>query len=146
MAARGSCEKNGSTASDPACAQAMRTYPWGEDTPTCSYAVMADGSGAGCGTNATWAVGSLPAGDSPYGLHDMAGNVWEWTRDWYGATYYGSSPTADPVNAAIGKDRPDRGGSFFGVAVPLRARYRDYRDPSVVADGAIGFRCSRAWP
>jgi formylglycine-generating enzyme required for sulfatase activity len=40
---------------------------------------------------ATTAVGSYPSGASPYGVHDMAGNVWEWVADWFDATYYTSA-------------------------------------------------------
>ena len=75
MAARGSCEKNGKAATDDAgCKAAMRTYPWGEQAPSCTYTIMSDG-GVGCGANTTAVVGSKAAGDSPYGAHDIAGNV-----------------------------------------------------------------------
>ncbi len=144
MAARGSCEKNGSSASDPACAQAMRTYPWGEAMPTCSYAVMFDGSNDGCGTNATWAVGSRTAGDSPYGVHDMAGNVWEWNRDWYSP--YGSSAVMDPLGSDTHIFRILRGGGFEQNDISaLSADYRDHNYPNV-AGAENGFRCSRAYP
>ena len=137
MAARGSCEKNGSTAGDAGCAAAMRTYPWGETTPTASYAVF--------NTSSTAAVGSLPAGDSPYGLHDMAGNVWEWTRDWYSASYYVSSPATDPYDSASASNRVYRGGGFYDVAVNLRAGNRDLGHPSDASPG-IGLRCMRSFP
>ena len=144
MAARGSCEKNGSTAGDAGCASAMRTYPWGEAAATCSYAVMSDGGKLGCGTNTTWAVGSKPAGDSPYGLHDMAGNVWERTRDWYGT--YSPESAVDPVGPGSASSRVSRGGCFgYDAAGLLRAGIRSDGPPS----GAfynLGLRCVRAYP
>ena len=61
-----------------------RTYPWGEELPTCEYVVMKDEDGAdGCGTWSTWEVWSKVKGVSPYGGHDMAGNVFEWTDTWW---------------------------------------------------------------
>ena len=144
MAARGSCEKNGSTASGPACAQAMRTYPWGEATADCNHAVMNNGT-YGCGSNATWAVGSKsPAGDSPYGLKDMAGNVWEWNRDWYAAPYT-AGDQVDPVGPGSASGRVNRGGSFNNDVVYLRAGYRSYVSPSA-AYSDLGLRCSRSFP
>src|SRR5208337_2577808 len=65
-----------------------RAYPWGNDSPTCSLANFAFCVGD------TSAVGSHPAGASPYGALDMAGNVWDWINDWYDANYYESSPTS----------------------------------------------------
>ena len=138
MAARGSCEKNGSAADDAGCAAAMRTYPWGEAVASASYAVMT-------GSWATAAVGSKPAGDSPYGLHDMAGNVWEWSRDWYGEKYYSSSPATDPLNSVSDSYRVGRGGSRYIDAVSLRAGFRTYDTPSD-ADDYLGMRCMRSSP
>ena len=55
-------------------------------------------------------VGTIPAGDSPYGVHDMAGNVAEWTRDWYGS--YPAGDQIDPGGIASGIAKVQRGGSF----------------------------------
>jgi formylglycine-generating enzyme required for sulfatase activity len=140
MAARGSCEKNGSTAGDPACATAMRTYPWGEVTATCSFAVMDGNGGWGCGTNATWPVGQKAAGDSPYGLHDMAGNVCEWSRDWQ-ATYPGEAQT-DPVGPDA-SNRVYRGGGIYAVAGYLRSGNREPDAPSA-SYSDLGLRCVRS--
>lgn len=123
-------------------------YPWG-DTLDCNYAVWNDGNattGQGCIGNFTMAVGSKPLGKNGYGLFDMAGNVWEWTADWYDEGYYSTSPTANPLGPAGGFDRVLRGGGFWGGgAVNHRASRRVGNDPSY-ADHGLGFRCSRSFP
>lgn len=119
-----------------------RKYPWGNETATCDYAVMDDG-GDGCGTDSTWEVcGKSPAGDSPYGLCDMSGNVWEWVSDWYGSGYYADSSSVNPTGPVSGPYRVRRGGSFVSDAGYLRASYRDYVDPSY-AYYVLGVRCCR---
>ncbi len=119
-----------------------RTYPWGETTPTCSQAVFNEGSGQGCGLGSTWPVGSKPLGDSPYGLHDMAGNAYEWVNDWYSATYYSVSPAANPSGPASGTEKVLRGGSWLFGADNLPTTIRPGFDPSL-SDTDIGFRCAR---
>jgi len=122
-----------------------RTYPWGNQEATCQYAVMNDGSGTGCGQGKTWPVGNKPAGASPYGALDMAGNVWEWGADWYGADYYSRSPARNPVGPDSGQYRVLRGGSWGGSwngdQDSVRAAYRGRYDPSNARD-YIGCRCS----
>jgi formylglycine-generating enzyme required for sulfatase activity len=117
-----------------------RTYPWGESTPSCDYAVMDDG-GFGCETDATMPVGSKsPAGDSPYGAKDTAGNVWEWCADWHGD--YDPQEVDDPEGPASGVFRVLRGGCWRDPPDSLRASYRHLFDPSGRAFYA-GVRCAR---
>src|SRR5262249_1199758 len=56
-------------------------------------------------------AGSFPPG--PFGLLDLAGNVWEWCSDWYDDLYYQRSPEDDPAGPPTGEARSLRGGSFL---------------------------------
>jgi len=78
-----------------------------------------------------------------YGLCDMAGNVYEWTGDWYGA--YTSSAQTDPDGVASGSNRTVRGGCWACVAEGTRAAYRDWYPPEF-GNYAQGFRLLRSAP
>ncbi|MFZ4440039.1 MAG: SUMF1/EgtB/PvdO family nonheme iron enzyme [Syntrophales bacterium] len=89
----------------------------------------------------TTVVGSFPA--NPWGLYDMAGNVWEWTWDWYGS--YASTAVTNPQGPASGSLRVVRGGSWGDIASFLRSAGRDYGTPSLT-NFNLGFRSALSQP
>jgi len=121
-------------------------YPWG-DTIDCSfanYAGISNGSNRCIGHTAL--VGSFERGKSPFGLYDMAGNVFEWVNDWYDATYYESSPASNPLGPDSGRYRVLRGGGWGSDDSRVRSALRyDKGNPSV-ANNTFGFRCARDVP
>ena len=128
----------------------VTTYPWGGELPNAinsnSLNIVGD----------TTRVGSYAAGMSPFGVLDMAGNVWEWVADYYKGNYYAESPIDNPTgpeNGGLNNVRVIRGGSFQDDASMLRISNRGYEagpDPSALPNDAayygrssakIGFRC-----
>ena len=90
----------------------------------------------------TLPVGSFPAGASPYGLLDMAGNAAEWVQDWYNPNYYKDAPLSDPLGPEQGAIKGMRGGSWLKPAVSLRATDRDWGTMDSRPSGT-GFRCAK---
>jgi len=119
-----------------------RIYPWGNRAPTCSLANFEPFDGNEC-VGDTSAVGSYPQVVSPYGIYDLAGNVWEWVADWYDEHYYANSPYRNPSGPESGKYRVLRGGSWKHNEINLRASLRLGSEPDYWLS-YLGFRCSRS--
>jgi formylglycine-generating enzyme required for sulfatase activity len=96
------------------------------------------------GLGGVTAVGrfSSSGGDSPYGVADMCGNVWEWTQDWYAADTYRLAPRAsNPTGPPEGEHKVLRGGSFRESSERSRTFSRFWRKPRLRRDD-FGFRCA----
>lgn len=121
-----------------------RIYPWGSDAPGSQLCW----SGSGRGESGTCPVHSFPQGDSVFGVSDLAGNVAEWTADWYAPYMDGTTlgVVFAPAGPPSGTTHPVRGGGW-GPPQPLlvRATYRRAEDPAR-RDGTIGFRCAQNDP
>ena len=85
-------------------------------------------------------VGSFPEGASPYGVMDMAGNVWEWCTDWYDSTYYSNKSFENPPGPSEGTARVIRGGSWNNDSRSCRASNRNSYSPEN-QNYILGFRC-----
>ncbi len=139
-AARGGC------AAPADCAATLPAFPWGDAPATCDRAIMQDPDDEfGCGAEGTWPGGSRPAGASPEGVFDLAGNVWEWVADFYAADAYANCPPPcdNPQGPATGSEHVYRGGSFYYGADYQRAYVRGHGN-SYVGTDHIGIRCCRA--
>jgi formylglycine-generating enzyme required for sulfatase activity len=113
------------------------TYPWGEgvDHSLANY---------GRYIGRTSQVGSYPAGASPYGLLDMAGNVAEFVADWYDSAYYQISPDANPFGPEDGFERVVRGGSWTSDGINLRVSVRSSYFVDAWDLNNVGFRCANS--
>jgi formylglycine-generating enzyme required for sulfatase activity len=112
-----------------------RTYPWGNQKPKIDLANV-----AGFHMTTTHA-GSQPAGASPFGVRDMAGNVREWVADKYSANYYRNSTDINPKGPSKGSERVVRGAAWSDPISLARVTSRKSKDPDDKANN-LGFRCA----
>ena len=113
-----------------------RVYPWGNEPPTQSLANFDwDGKQTWQGYQTLSPVGRYEIGRSPYGIYDMAGNVWEWV--------------ADRVDIRSDKGNPQetlrkmvKGGSWANDQLSLQSAYW-YRTFHALKVNSVGFRCAQ---
>jgi formylglycine-generating enzyme required for sulfatase activity len=113
-----------------------RLYPWGNDAPSSDLANFDSNEGD------TTAVTNYPSGASSFGVLDMAGNVAEWTADWYDPGYYAKSPDTNPTGPSTGTVGVVRGGAWDSAPDRVRAAARDSSGPTNASD-TVGFRCAQ---
>lgn len=119
-----------------------RRYPWGNHTPTSELANYAIGARFSY-SQTLMPVGHYEKGASPYGMYDMAGNVWEWVQDWYGANYYEVSEQQNLRGPEEGQFKVLRGGSWSELPKYLLT-YGRFKLPPSTRNSYIGFRCVKS--
>ena len=113
-------------------------YPWGNEWS------LDKSNNPYKGSTGTQPVGSYPEGQSPYGLYDMSGNVWEWVD-----SFYLPHPGNTIPRAEYGKDkRVLKGGSWFdclsyGCGLSAPTFNRSFFTPEV-KNNSFGFRCAKS--
>jgi eukaryotic-like serine/threonine-protein kinase len=108
-------------------------YPWGNQIPN------NDLLNFNLNMDDTTQVGIYLAGASPYGILDMAGNVWEYVNDFYDPNYYSSSPSENPGGPPSGQYHVIRGGSNTSIGEEVRVTNRNINNINFSYDR--GFRC-----
>ena len=132
-------------------------YPWGNEFDPLK-------ANFGQGNSATVPVNSMPEGKSYFGLHHMAGNVFEWVQDWYDPNFYRKvphdvNPSGPPKplwlggtgtyvdRLTVGEKRVIRGGSWIAAENTVTTTHRFWNHPSNNSYGVgLGFRCAKSAP
>ncbi len=114
-------------------------FPWGDQPPK---VVQVNFEKNWKGIHTLQAVGSNSKTRSPYGIHDMAGNVREWVQDWYAPDYYRTGPVQNPKGPSKGILKVIKGGSWHSFKADVRSASRGKGGFALKTDG-IGFRCAR---
>lgn len=132
-----------------------RTYPWGEEPPTCSYAVMPGGCPPVYAPDPVWeppveTVGSRPEGMSPYGVHDMIGNAAEFAGHIMSLGVAGCYKAVVKGGGAVSMSGPllwgDQDLTISGLGEVTNMSWCMGSDPAMSGDlakYAVGFRCCK---
>jgi serine/threonine-protein kinase len=118
-----------------------RSYPWGEEISCDKANYDGDDSYNSFCVGETAEVGQYESGKSPYGLYDMAGNVFEWTSSIHASYPYDAMDGREALNR--GGDRVIRGGAWSEDPNDQQVFYRSWIGPNL-SESAIGFRCAKA--
>jgi formylglycine-generating enzyme required for sulfatase activity len=114
-----------------------REYPWGESWKKSKCCNIKNRWG-----KQTCEVWRYAEGQSPWGLNQMSGNVWEWCEDWYDKESYGRYKGGNLTPPSNGSYRVLRGGSWLNYDVDFRCARRHGYKPEH-RDHIYGFRCAR---
>lgn len=113
-------------------------FPWGDVEPTDRHLNF----------NQVWRgeatlvpVGIYEKGKSPYGVYDVAGNVWEWVADWYDPNYYAKSPKRNPKGPSDGVYKTVR-SSGWQVETPQVRIFTRIKSKPLERNHSTGFRCA----
>jgi formylglycine-generating enzyme required for sulfatase activity len=117
-----------------------RRYPWGDESPSLARANYDNASPAVYEGGLT-DVGKHPAGRSPYGVDDLAGNAAEWTHDWFSESFPASA-VRNPRGPESGDQKTIRGGGRFDSGDRISPTKRYHASPETRGRD-IGFRCAR---
>jgi formylglycine-generating enzyme required for sulfatase activity len=125
-----------------------RLFPWGSAAADCDHLNFNTGTVGYCAGGKVTPVGSYSGGNGFWGHSDLAGNVWEWTLDWFDAAWYSGAGAVcnDCAACSSGSRRVIRGGSYYDTpsVVRVAARYSNSPADRISGGGAnVGIRCAR---
>ncbi|MFN3682247.1 MAG: formylglycine-generating enzyme family protein, partial [Nitrospira sp.] len=129
-----------------------RLYPWGNEPPGLSRANFGRTGLSGPVRDRSErlllyppiiAVDKYENAVSPYGIHQMLGNVAEWVADWYDPDYYKVAPYRNPRGPETGTQKAFRGGAWIDSTTTMRIAMRNGADPNTKTNW-LGFRCARS--
>jgi formylglycine-generating enzyme required for sulfatase activity len=117
-----------------------RPYPWGDDAPAPHRAIFGKDYQLPAYKGGVEPVGKREEGKSPYGVHDLSGNVYEWVADWFAESFL-RGDRRNPKGPPSGAGKVIRGGGWYDPPERLLTMRRMYASPDTRSDD-LGFRCA----